>query len=1616
MNKIKRTPSKEAQEVVKKNEYLQNIFRDKTIPSGTGDHRGFMYLSRYKDEADTIDALQKEAESNDKVVESFSVAKNVSDDVVTTTVVASEPTAVTHNIEQKRKYAMSLATLAKKEDKRILIVDEGAIPVLIELAALSDNTIQIRCASALSHLAKEPRLRARMLNEGVLLSLLNLASSSNILEVKVDCCRSICNLSCEPGYESRMVKEGVTAVLQHFAHMGQDCYEIALKILLNLSCVDEKYPRIEEVTDMLMTLSNSQFLTAEHDVLILSTFCNLSALRNNQLRLVEDGAMKIVEKYYRSECEAHRVMACELMKNLTTDSRTRTKLLELNVLPILLNMAIDTNEQIKLSIVKAFLHLSKDRIFRERIVNGDTIEFLISNSLGCSDNLEMERAYAKTLRVLCGDQEITHRLIKTGMGPALLKLLDSRDLLVPQFCLESVCRLLQMKEVMKVLVELNAITAIVSLANRNKLKLTSEWCAYAVYHLVIFKMCTGSQLEDIVLPCVIQLCKDSTSLTKSYCSATISFLTNLKTVDCSGAIPLLIEMLKHGDNQNIKKFCAMSLFNLADTDEKCQLILESEALDPVVQLTQSEHIQTKVVCAGIISRLSLHKAYYNQFASGNVLKVLLELSCVDHRLTQRRVVIALSNLSQDQGLRSQLLALNPIPYINSLASERDEYLRRGCMSIVCNMSYIPGSEKVIVNAGIVPTLMITSLITSDQLASKIICVKALVNLMADRSLYSSMVKDGVVWGLSKLAQIENSEMVLLCSKALCCLSCDYAKDIIESSVAVRTVMKLVESLNLELKKIGARTLTNILLKTSDDEFRKFAVEHMKPLAQFNDPELNEICVLCLCLASQSESCRETIVQTGMLQMIDATTIFADKRISYAYITMFSNIANNPMMRTKVLDDRAIERFEKICSAKDPELALSVARALYCVSCSNENIPKLVDQKIVPFINSLLNMHEDRIEEEEEYEEKQVSPEIFSHLFACLYNLTTNEKVQSHLVSQGFVHVINTMWSEIEVSPTMIKLAYLSICHLACGKSNSSRMISDGCASILCYITESGDDNLFNTLFNADLKFRCSAALRNLLCVQANHSDLIAHGCLNTLIKLSMESSTMRTALHEPMRNNTAAAIKLLTYNEAMRPHLLQCEAIDIILEHIRLEKVDMAIGPGLLKEMEAESWNNGARGKQKDGRSPRIPPSRLFTDLLQGMTNVQLNVSLHYATLDKFYVQVNLAEQNVMEEKMMMSEAAAQNPDAEVEEEELHMDDLSNQEDVDETIATQIKAYNKQDCEVGSIDVVHLNFLRTDSFASISCDETERDKRELEVPSTTSYSFSLPSNGGGTVGSNVGSDSSNIQSALQQAATSLQSSNYSSTGGNGQTRSRSNSNSNSNSYNQSKNESHRSHHSQNRSQYSDQNLEGQYSIQTPHSAPSRSSYQMPEISKSSVTSHTTSSNRQDRRKSFTRSSGDFSSSANERQGSRSSLSILVSRSRSRSIDISRSNSMEIKLASAKSPTDLDKQFEKKFNKFALPNLFMAVAGQRERQKISKQKTGLPRLNSSSSYNFKSPSVKKSPKKALSKSTTAIPKRKKLNKEEKELQEMLGLIKAAKKEGTQEAVGNVVGKWRQISTF
>ena len=863
-------------------------------------------------------------------------------------------------------------------------------------------------------------------------------------------------------------------------------------------------------------------------------------------------------------------------------------------------------------------------------------------------------------------------------------------------------------------------------------------------------------LQDQILPCAVAHCQSKYPKPRYFCAGILKLISCYHNLQTSVAIQPVIDMMQKDSNEITQRNCAASLANMIHDSNNCALMLKAGALPHIVKLCGTEFLATKIKCAAIFSRLSLHEHYFEEFARDGVMAVLLSLCMVDNLMTQRWVVMALSNLSHKENLRELLVDLNPVPNILSMAAKRDETLRRGCAAILCNMSCSmkPGSEQKLIAGGVVPSLLVTAMIASDQIIAKVICVKALINLMGDPTCLTLLAKEGVIWCLSSLALQKALELSLLCMSALSVFAKDFPRDMLGSPATVKAVLWAIGGAHqsVQLQRLGARILTHMLRESNENDtgFRKQAVENMIPLASSEDGEIADLCIVGLCYASQSEACRGPMALSGLLMILDSQSVCTNRALGYAYLTLIDNVANESSTRSQMLVSSTsaayggggsssrrigkqeasslgqtnrsiiepgrssqqgqgmgmtndgcamlIERFIQIVSVNqdDEPLVQAASKTLYSLSCCHENVAILAKRNVLKLVRVLWSTRRHPGDDTSINNSPKISVNsspavgqgpakgaaIETHLtdqylLACMYNLSTYPDTQANLVSESFMALLVNMFRVAKKDKALCFLAYYSAFHVACVLTSSSRLVDDGIASILCHIQEpegKAFHRQFPGTFSLDMQMRCAMSIRNLICVVANQQVLVASGCITALVELAeealielggssldrhvpstlrkgisykeikkMTSSTKRNmtkkqdedrSMASAIRKNAAAALRCLTFSKDFRGSLGPLGAVVVLLEDLTQEmneqEQEFKMDYSLLSELEAESWQNGSRGQQKEGRAIAIAPAPLNLDLLEGDKVVALDESItrrqEVLVSPKYVVKVSLED------------------------------------------------------------------------------------------------------------------------------------------------------------------------------------------------------------------------------------------------------------------------------------------------------------------------------------------------------------------------------------------------------
>ncbi|CAN0585818.1 unnamed protein product, partial [Ectocarpus sp. 12 AP-2014] len=158
-------------------------------------------------------------------------------------------------------------------------------------------------------------------------------------------------------------------------------------------------------------------------------------------------------------------------------------------------------------------------------------------------------------------------------------------------------------------------------------------------------------------------------------------------------------------------------------------MIVSGAVPPIIVLAKSGSFETKTQCMSILQRMLLGRAMPEEIMTKSFVRTLLDMSKMEHRDTQQRVVIAVYRISCCERGRVLLLEEGAPESLIRLISKPNEEMRKGCANTLLNLAYDHGREIEITKCGAVSVLLITALVASDSDETRHACTKALTNLL-----------------------------------------------------------------------------------------------------------------------------------------------------------------------------------------------------------------------------------------------------------------------------------------------------------------------------------------------------------------------------------------------------------------------------------------------------------------------------------------------------------------------------------------------------------------------------------------------------------------------------------------------------------------------------------------------------------------------------------------------------------------------------------------------------------------------------------------------------------------------------------------------------------------------
>ena len=486
-----------------------------------------------------------------------------------------------HDSFTQQNSLFALANLLTEPENHLPIVQQGLILTLVQIAASSDDTLRDLCALAFFNMSCSDESHKHIVNAGAIDSLIKL-SKLNQTATKQRCAAALCNVSAyEPGM-ARMVSDGI----------------------------------IPALVDL---LSEADSLTIHYSCAALCRLC--TSQENTEIINNCGGVPRLVEGTLRGDNTTKQFCGAVLSALSYYDS-CKSPLCDFGAIAALKSLASLNDDISHQRCLVAFANISCEPTVRTRMVQ----EGVVSVTASLIGNSYQEKNYICCAKALCNlacAEETRLEVAKQGGVHALLmiSMVHSVDRQTKLLCVLALCNLLDANTV-EFMLEEGISTSVANLAKIGDERILNL-CAKIFNYLTRFQ----SGMEKMA---------ERTSLTYS-------------------AISNMID----AENQETKMLGSRTIANLVLCQNKTvsKVLIEGGAFEPLIKGCVQDNLSAAFQCIAAIFSACSNPSFLFKLGQLNAPKTLLEVANSGvHREKAVYVLIAktLAMLAIDVGSRPSL--------------------------------------------------------------------------------------------------------------------------------------------------------------------------------------------------------------------------------------------------------------------------------------------------------------------------------------------------------------------------------------------------------------------------------------------------------------------------------------------------------------------------------------------------------------------------------------------------------------------------------------------------------------------------------------------------------------------------------------------------------------------------------------------------------------------------------------------------------------------------------------------------------------------------------------------------------------------------------------------------
>jgi hypothetical protein len=722
------------------------------------------------------------------------------------------------DIGAKLYCATSLCNWARNPANAERLAAEGAVRAIMLLALEDVPRITMFCAAAFRYMSEQPVLALSMIEENASMTIIDIINSNVDEFILGNLAIALVNLTRANGKEAQIVDPQHSNIAMGLLNLmtNHDLSTACARGLYNLTCVDTAYPNIDRVIRALVSLASSGSAAVKH--ICAAALCNLSDLKQVRTRIVEEGAISVLQVLGRgSETRTNRKFSV-ILQNLSASKTCRVEMVSRNSVNVAYGLSVEQDPIILRCIGLTLSRLASDKNNCSRIINESGITALCNIAVKYPTIPGITQPVAAAFQLLSKEGPLRASIVQEGSVTAIATLLRlAVDMFTLQHILLSLCNLLSEADNHLPIVQQGLILTLIALCAQDN-DVLKDLSALAFLNLSKAEDSKKHLVNAGAIPAIISLATHKSAVTQARCAATLcnvsAYEVGLSRMVSEGIIPALVLLVRSEDLVTVRSACA-ALCRICSTVENGNLIMESGAIPDLVQRALGGDDITRQFCGAVLSALTIYESCRIKLCDMGLLSAMTSLADINDDTTKQRCLAAFANISCEESIHDRMVANGVVEIVARLAT-MNSYFEVNyicCAKTLCNLGCSKNLRVQIAESNGIQALMMISLVHSVDIDTKLLCAMALSNIL-DASTVDFMLREGLVGAAANLIKTNDERIINYCVKLFNQLTY-FSKGCEKIAEKFGTLNSLFgifhNSENIETRVICARTICNLLL-------------------------------------------------------------------------------------------------------------------------------------------------------------------------------------------------------------------------------------------------------------------------------------------------------------------------------------------------------------------------------------------------------------------------------------------------------------------------------------------------------------------------------------------------------------------------------------------------------------------------------------------------------------------------------------------------------------------------------------------------------------------------------------------------------------------------------------